>query len=161
MHSGSDGGDARRTVDNESSQWHVGVHDGGLNFRGLVIDLHVITGLVVGNDGSNALDDLLGEVRIADVAVREESRLAAQVRGAELVVLAGVTILKVNTLGSKREQEMSVTLVLGHNLCKESGKLVSGVGKTRSMGPDCGSGMHTVGGISRRHLGPGFRMTEC
>lgn len=130
MHSGSDGGDARRTVDDEPSQWHIRVHDGGLNLRGLIVDLHVIIGLVVGNNGSNALDDLLGEVRIADVVVREESGLAAQVCGAKLVVLAGVTILKANTLWSEGEQEMSVALVLGHNFCEESGKFV----KTRAKG---------------------------
>lgn len=161
MHGGSDGGNARRTVDNEPSQWHVCVHDGGLNIRGLVIDLHVITGLVVGNDGANALDDLLGEVRIGDVVVREESGLATQVCGTELVVLAGAAVLKANTIGSKREQEMSVTLVLGHNFCEESGKLVSGVGKTRAM-----EVCLRVWDAYRERDRPsaswdGFRMTEC
>lgn len=152
MHSGSDGGDAGRTVDDEPSQWHICVHDGGLNLRGLIVDLHVIVGLVVGNDGSNALDGLLGEVRIADVVVREESGLAAQVCGAKLVVLAGVTVLKANTLGSEREQEMSVALVLGHNLCEESGNWLAAWERREQGKSVCEFGLHTVRGIGRRHL---------
>lgn len=42
VYSGSDGGDAGRTVDNEAGQRHVSMDDGGLNLWGAVVDLHVV-----------------------------------------------------------------------------------------------------------------------
>lgn len=103
-------------MDNETSQWHVRVHDGGLNFRRLVVDLHIIISIIRLDHSSDTIDDVLGQVRLVDAVIGDEAGLAAQVRDAELVILAGATVLKAHTGGGECEEMMPVTLVGGHDL---------------------------------------------